>query len=305
MPSPDSYPTFLGIEAPHFEYAPAFAAVLPVPFEATTTYGKGTRLGPRAIFDASLQVELYDEELGAETYRRGIASLPAVEFGSGPIGEELRRIGEAARPVLADGKFLVSLGGEHSVTAPLVEACASVHGPLTVLQLDAHADLRDTYENSPHSHACVMRRVTERHQAVQVGIRNLSAEEARLIEGGGYRVFFAHEMIADAGWMERALAALGDPVYLTIDLDFFDPSMMPGVGTPEPGGLGWYETLRFLRRVASERRILAMDVVELCPIPGQRVSEFAAAKLVYRLLGYVGGAARGKSGLRGRGKSVY
>ncbi len=287
MATQGGYPIFLGIEKPYFDYGPSFAAVLPVPFEATTTFGKGTARGPRAIFDASLQVELYDEELGVETYRRGVTSLPVPKWGRGTLAQKLARIGDAARRPLGDGKFLVSLGGEHSITAPLADACAAVHGPLTVLQLDAHADLRDTWDDTPFSHACVMRRVTERHPAVQVGIRNLSVEEARLVEAGGHKVFFAHEMMGDPGWMDRAIAALGDPVYLTVDLDYFDPSVIPGVGTPEPGGFGWYETLRFLRRVTAERRVVAMDVVELCPIPGQLASEFTAAKLIYRLMGYV------------------
>jgi len=280
------FPGFLGIGPPHCAYETASAAVLPVPFEATTTYGKGTGRGPQAIVDASHQVELYDEELRRETYRLGVATLPAVEVGGLPYERASERIAEAARRVLADDKLLVALGGEHSITPPLVEAAASICGPLTVLQLDAHADLRETYDGTPHSHACAMRRVTERHPAVQVGIRSLSADEAVLIEKGGHHVFFAHQMVVNPGWTERALGLLRGNVYLTIDLDYFDPSLVPAVGTPEPGGPGWYETLSFLRRVAAQCRIVALDVVELCPITGQVVSEFTAAKLIYRLIGY-------------------
>lgn len=281
------FPGFLGIGPPHSNYAAARAAILPIPFEATTTYVRGTRRGPQAIIDASHQVELYDEELGRETYRAGIATLPPVEVEGAPYGQAAERTAAAARQVLADGKLLVSLGGEHSITPPLVEAAASVRGPLTVLQLDAHADLRDSYDGTPHSHACAMRRVTERHPAVQVGIRNLSADEAALIQKGGFNVFFAHQMAANPGWSDQALGLLRGNVYLTIDLDYFDPSLVPAVGTPEPGGPGWYETLRFLRRVAAQCRIVAMDVVELCPIQGHVVSDFAAAKLAYRLISYV------------------
>ena len=281
------YPGFLGIGPQWSCYETARAAVLPIPYEATTTYVKGTRQGPQAIIDASHEVELHDEELGRETYRDGVATLTAVDVADVPFERAAERIAAAARQVVADGKLLVALGGEHSITPPLVDAVASVCGPLTVLQLDAHADLRASYEGSPHSHACAMARVTERHPAVQVGIRNLSADEAALVRKGGHNVFFAHEMAAGPGWMGRALGLLRGNVYLTIDLDAFDPSFMPAVGTPEPGGLGWYETLRFLRRVATQCRIVAMDVVELCPIPGNIVSDFTAAKLIYRLMGYI------------------
>ena len=281
------FPGFLGIGPPHSSYESARVAVLPIPFEATTSYVKGTRRGPQAILDASHQVELYDEELRRETHRAGIATLPAVEVDGLAYEQAAERMAAAARRVLADGKLLVSLGGEHSITPPLADAAASVCGPLTVLALDAHADLRDTYDGTRHSHACALRRVRERHPAVQVGIRALSADEATLIRDRGYHVFFAHEMAADPAWADRALALLGERVYLTVDLDCFDPSVIPGVGTPEPGGMGWHDTLRFLRRVSERCRVVAMDVVELCPIPGQIISEFTAARLVYRLVGYV------------------
>ena len=282
-----SFPGFLGIGPPHSTYETARAAVLPVPFEATTSYIQGTRRGPQAILDASHQVELYDEELGRETHRLGIATLPAVEVDGLAYEQAAERIAAAGRQVLADGKLLVALGGEHSITPPLVDAAANVCGPLTVLQLDAHADLRDAYDGTPHSHACALRRIRERHDAVQVGIRALCQDDADLIRDRGYPVFFAHDMAAEPGWADRALGLLRGNVYLTIDLDAFDPSVIPAVGTPEPGGMGWHETLRFLRRVAAQCRIVALDVVELCPISGSIISDFAAAKLAYRLIGYV------------------
>jgi len=295
------FPGFLGIGPPHSSYESARVAVLPIPFEATTSYVKGTRRGPQAILDASHQVELYDEELRRETHRAGIATLPAVEVDGLAYEQAAERMAAAARRVLADGKLLVSLGGEHSITPPLADAAASVCGPLTVLALDAHADLRDTYDGTRHSHACALRRVRERHPAVQVGIRALSADEAALIRDRGYHVFLAHEMAADPApsassgrgepvepcWADRAAELLKGNVYLTIDLDYFDPSVVPAVGTPEPGGMGWHDTLRFLRLVSERCRVVAMDVVELCPIPGQIISEFTAARLVYRLVGYV------------------
>ena len=281
------FPGFLGVPPQWSRRETARVAVLPVPYEATTSYVKGTARGPQAILDASHQVELYDEELRRETYRAGVVTLPAVEAAGLSYEQVAERIGAAAHPVLAEGKLLVALGGEHSITPPLVDACAAVHGPLCVLQLDAHADLRDTYDGTPHSHACALRRVRERHEAVQVGIRALCQADADLIRERGLQVFFAHDMAADPSWADRAMEALGDPVYVTVDLDAFDPSVVPAVGTPEPGGMGWYEMLRFLRRVASCRRVVAFDVVELCPIAGQVASDFAAAKLAYRLMGYI------------------
>lgn len=280
------FPGFLGIGPPHACYETARAAILPVPFEATTSYLKGTARGPQAILDASHLLELYDEELGGETYRAGIATLPEVEVADAPYEEAARRIQAAAGRVLADGKLLAALGGEHSITPPLVQAAAAACGPLTVLALDAHADLRDAYQGTPHSHACALRRIREHWPAVQIGIRSLSAPEARLIRDAGHAVFFAHDMAADPSWADRALEQLEGTVYLTVDLDYFDPSLIPGVGTPEPGGPGWHETLRFLRRVAARCRIVALDLVELCPIAGQVASDFAAAKLAYRLIGY-------------------
>ncbi len=286
MEEPCNFPGFLGIGPQWSRYDTARAALLPIPCEATTTYVKGTARGPQAIIAASHQVELYDEELGRETYRAGIATLPDLEVAGLPYEQAAERIGAAARRVLDDGKLLVSLGGEHSITPPLVEAAASVCGPLTVLQLDAHADLRETYDGTPHSHACALRRVTERHPAVQIGVRNLSADEAALVQLGGHTLFLAHHMAAEPSWPDRALDRLNGTLYLTIDLDYFDPSLIPAVGTPEPGGPGWYDTLRFLRRVAARCRIVAIDLVELCPLPGHIVSDFAAAKLAYRLIGY-------------------
>jgi len=287
MSDEEVHPGFLGIGPPHCAYEQARVVILPVPLEATTTYVQGTRHGPQAILDASHNVELYDEELGQETYRAGIATLPPVDVATASYAEAGERIAAAARQVVDDGKLLVALGGEHSISAPLVDACAGAHGPLTVLQLDAHADLRTTYDGTPHSHACVMRRLTERYRAVQVGIRSLCEEEAALVREGGHTVLFAHEMVTDPGWMDHVWSLLRGDLYVTIDLDYFDPSVVPAVGTPEPGGPGWYETLRFLRGVAERSRIVGMDVVELCPIRGQVVSEFTAAKLIYRLLGYV------------------
>ena len=286
MASEKPLPVFLELDPPLADYDRAAAVVLPLPFESSTTYLRGTARGPRALLEASAQVEWFDEELGCETCQAGIATLPPplLEGLNFPAAAPL--IEEAAAPVFADGKLLVALGGEHSITIPLVKAAARAFGRLAVVQLDAHADLRDSYEGNPFSHASVMRRVSETCPAVQIGIRSLSVEESDLIAASSRPVFFAHQMRREPNWAEQAIALLPRDIYLTIDLDFFDPSVIPGVGTPEPGGFGWAETLAFLRRLAARRRVVGFDLVELCPIPGQVVSEFTAARLAYRLIGY-------------------
>lgn len=287
MASHEPLPAFLELDPPLSDYDRAAAAVLPLPFEASTTYVRGTCRGPRAILEASSQVEHFDEELRTETCQAGIATMTPPPLEGRGFNQASPLIEQAAAEVIRDGKLLVAIGGEHSVTAPLVKAVKQGIGDLGVMQLDAHADLRETYEGSPHSHACVMRRVSELCPVVQVGIRSLSRQEAELIGAERRAVFFAHKMRQDPNWADHALALLPTKVYLTIDLDFFDPALIPAVGTPAPGGFGWHETLAFLRRLSRQRQVVAFDVVELCPIPGQVVSDFAAAKLIYRLIGYI------------------
>lgn len=275
---------FMGLSEDLAAYDKARAAVLCVPYEATTTYGHGTGQGPAAILEASQQVELYDEELDAETCEIGIATV--APFEDPPKDGRFRaHLTEVCDGLLSDGKFVVSLGGEHTISAPLVEAFKKHYPNLWVLQLDAHSDLRDRYQGSPWNHACVMARIAELCPYVGVGIRSgVRGERGQLKPPS--RLFYAHEMRRTADWPDRALEALGDPVYVTIDLDFFDPADAPSVGTPEPGGFHWYETLAFLRRVIASRNVVGFDVVELSPKPGFPASDFLAAKLVYKLLGY-------------------
>jgi agmatinase len=197
-------------------------------------------------------------------------------------------IHKAARRLVRDGKFVLALGGEHSITSGLVRAVIGKHRKLSVLQIDAHLDLRDKYENAPHSHACVMRRVLEQGASVvPVGVRNVSLEEHRFLKRGDIDVITARQCHMDEDWVDRVLAGLGEKVYVTIDIDGFDPSVAPGTGTPEPGGLDWYQVIGLLRLVAAEREIVAADVVEVMPIPGQVVTEFVAARLAYKLICYV------------------
>ncbi len=282
---------FLGLDDGASAFDRAAAVVLPVPYESTTSYGVGTRAGPRAIIEASRFIELYDQELDCEAGAiLGVHTLPALELtreGATSAMEELRRCYHEVAEACAD-RFLVMLGGEHSVSSPAILAQCDRHdGGLSVLQLDAHADLRPEYEGTPNSHASAMARVLDRAGVVAVGIRAVSAEEMEVHrEHPGSTIVWADDMWQDDRWMDRALEALGPKVYLTFDVDYFDPSLVPSTGTPEPGGGDWYRTLRFLRRVFAEREVVAADVVELAPTPGLHASDFLVAKLAYKLISY-------------------
>lgn len=281
---------FGGISEEDASYERARAVIFPVPLERTTSYEHGTRNGPAAILEASRNMELYDEEFDSEIYKQvGIATIPAIDTADGTLEEVLAEIFSAQSELLEDGKFPVALGGEHSLTPPLVGAAARKYKNLSVLQIDAHADLREQYQGNPNSHACAMRRVVEICPAVQVGIRSLSVEEARDIPGLKTRIYWAKDIArAPIGdWIPRVIADLTGDVYLTVDLDGFDPSLIPATGTPEPGGLDWYQVTSLIRAVAREKNIVGMDVVELLPQPGQHASDFFAAKLIYKCLGYV------------------
>ncbi len=279
---------FLGLSAADTDYRRARFAVLPVPYDGTTSFQVGTRYGPRAILTASRQVELYDEALGAEAYRAGVATLPPVATQSSGPAEQVRAVFAAARKVVGSGKFLIGLGGEHSITAGLVRAVMTRHRRLSVLQIDAHADLRDEYEGTPWSHACVMRRVLDRGATVvPVGIRNYSREEHRFMQARGFQPVTSRECRNSGDWIDRAVDMLESPVYVSIDIDGFDPAYAPGTGTPEPGGLDWHQVTDLLAEVTRVHRVVAADVVEVMPLPGSMQTEFFAAKLIYRLMGLV------------------
>ena len=286
---------FLGLGAELSAYRTARAAILPVPYDATTSYRAGTRDGAQAIIDASMQVELYDADLGREPADVGIHTLDALEPDFGSPERMISRVREATAGLLADGKFPLLLGGEHSLTAGAVAACRDRYPGLGVLHLDAHADLRDQYHGTPWSHACAMRRVVGLGcPLTSVGIRSLSSEEAAFRRGAAAIATVPATEIArargdaaalDALW-SRVVAGLPDQLYVTIDLDVFDPSLMAAVGTPEPGGLDWWEVTGLLRRVCAARRVVGADVVELAPALGPEACALTAAKLTYTLLGY-------------------
>jgi agmatinase len=231
-------------------------------------------------------MELWDEELGIDVHRAGIFTLPEMELPFGelaPLMEEIRRV---ASEVLRRDKFLMTLGGEHSITPPLVAAAADRYPGMGVLQIDAHADLRDEYMGTRHNHACAMRRSLEHAKVTQVGIRSMSTEEAAAVGTLETTIFYDHSMRRQPAWIDRVVDTLPDDVYVTIDVDGLDPAIMPATGTPEPGGLSWYEIIALLRATIERRRVVACDVVELSPLPGMMAPNFLCAKLVYKILTY-------------------
>jgi agmatinase len=262
------------------------AVILPVPIDRTTSYVGGTRNGPREILIASSHMELWDEEVGADVHGAGIFTLPEMELPFGELPAVMDEIQRVAYEVLSRDKFLVTLGGEHSITPPLVAAAAQRYPGISVLQIDAHADLRDSYMGTIHNHACAMRRVLDLAPVTQVGIRSLSTEEAAALSRLKTTIFYDVSMRRDPNWIERVVDSLGDTVYVTIDVDGIDPAVMPATGTPEPGGLSWYEMLALLRATLTRRRVVACDVVELSPIPGLVAPNFLCSKLVYKILTY-------------------
>ncbi len=273
---------FGGVEP--ISWAKAKVAILPVSYEATITYGAGTARGPQAIIDASRHLELWDLEYNRDFSQLGFFTLSELEADmSGPKATTLR-IKEAIAGILKDKKWPLVLGGEHSITPGVVAAMKEKFKNISVLQIDAHTDLRQEYQGSKYSHACAMKRVYDLKVPVTaVGIRSVSEEEVMSIKKAnlGSRIFMAPEIPTD-----KIIKQLTDKVYITVDIDGFDPSLLPGTGTPEPGGLTWYQVTNLLKEVAKKKKIVGADVVELAPIPGQPAGDFLAAKLAYKIVGY-------------------
>lgn len=290
---------FLGLEGGQGSWDAAGVVVLPIPYESTVSYQGGTKAGPAAIIEASRYIELYDQELDAEPGPEvGVCTLPALHLTSAGPEAAVRELRGAYDAILeaAGSRLVIGLGGEHSISSAPVLAHAARLGAgerLSVLQFDAHGDLRLEYEGSPYSHAAVMARCIDDVDLVQVGIRAITSDERQLIRDRGITTVFADEMWRDDAWIDRAMAALGDTVFITFDVDYFDPSLMPATGTPEPGGPAWYPTLQLLRRVFTEKKVVGVDVVELAPIGGNAAPDFVAAKLVYKMVGYHWLARRG------------
>ncbi len=275
---------FGGLPRRFCDYRTARIAVLPVPFDKTSTWGKGADKGPAALIAASRQVEWYDCETGVEAHRHGIATLAPVRAATPEA--MVRAVRARTARLFDDGKFMVLLGGEHSVSAGAIEAHAARYPGLSVLHLDAHSDRRDRYEGSRFNHACVMARAqqTVDGRVVSVGIRSMDASELPSVDPK--RMFYAHRLRRDPDWVLKAVRLLTKDVYVTVDLDVFDSGLMPSTGTPEPGGLDWYQVTDLLREACARRNVVGLDVVELCPNKTNRAPDFLAAKLVFKVLSY-------------------
>lgn len=273
--------TFGEIPEEYRRYRTAAIAVLPIPYDGTSTWMKGADRGPQALLDASVNLEMYDIETDSEVFKHGIATLDPVPCPDEPE-KMVHAVYEHAISIIDDGKFIVGLGGEHSISVGLVRAMAKNFPNLSVLQFDAHADTRNEYNGSRYNHACVMSRIGEICPYVQVGIRSMDISELKTLSPD--RTFFAHEIMKGRNVTREMLKILTDDVYITIDLDVLDPSIMPSTGTPEPGGLNWYELMNILESVTRTKNVVGMDVTELLPNPANKAPDFVAAKLVYRIL---------------------
>jgi len=276
------------------DFEHARVVIFPIPLDRTTSYVPGTRNGPHEILVASAHMELWDEETQTDVHSIGIFTLPEMEFPFASMDEVVREIRRVTAELLNRDKFPFILGGEHSITPAVVGAMAAKYPGLSVLQIDAHADLRESFMGTPHNHACAMRRTLEFARTTQVGIRSLSPEEAAAAPNLPTEIFYDFNMRANADWVDRIVDSLSEQVYITIDVDGLDPAIMPATGTPEPGGLSWYETLAVLRRVIERRTVVGCDVVELSPMPGHVAPNFLCAKLIYKILSYRFGPEIGK-----------
>lgn len=274
---------FLGIEDKLNAYDTSRVVILPVPFERSSSWLQGSNLGPNAILDASTKVELYDIETDSQFYLEGIYTAPEITGKDAP--EMIERVSGKILEYAGQGKFVITLGGEHTVSVAPVKAYSCLNKNLSVLHLDAHSDRRDAYMEDPYSHASAMARAGEFvNNIVSAGIRSMDVTELKNIDRD--KMFFAHQIVNNPRWMEQVIDRLTGDVYVTIDLDVFDPSIMPSTGTPEPGGLDWYQVTGLLKLLAEKRRVVGFDLVELCPSEN-KAPDFLAAKLIYVFLSYI------------------
>tara|TARA_R110000764_G_scaffold4148_3_gene17284 strand:- start:119 stop:1057 length:939 start_codon:yes stop_codon:yes gene_type:complete len=257
--------------------------LIPVPYDGTSTWGKGADKGPEAFLEASENMELYDIETDSEVYKQGIHLTAPVIENSSPEAM-VNAVHNITKDFIKRNKFVTLFGGEHSISIGSIRAFNECFDNLTVLQIDAHADLRESYEGTKYNHACAVYEANQTTNLVQVGIRSMDIIEKTLMDEE--KTFFAHDMIADEYWSDKVIEAMTENVFITFDLDAFDPSIMPSTGTPEPGGLLWYETLEFLKQVFADKNVVGFDIVELCPNKNERSSDFLAAKLYYKMLSY-------------------
>ncbi|WP_054851917.1 agmatinase [Olleya sp. ITB9] len=275
--------TYAGIPEELAKLEKAKIVLIPVPYDGTSTWQKGADKGPEAFLDASENMELYDIETDTEVYNQGVYLANAVTENSSPEAM-VDAVHQATKKYIKKNKFVTIFGGEHSVSIGTIRAFNEMYPSLTVLQLDAHADLRKQYEGSTCNHACALYEASQNTNLIQVGIRSMDAIEKTVMDQD--KTYFAHDMAMDDTWIDSAVDQMTDNVFITIDLDAFDPSIMPSTGTPEPGGLLWYETLEFLKQVFEEKNVVGFDIVELCPNKTDKSSDFLAAKLYYKMLSY-------------------
>lgn len=272
---------------PAYSLRDALFVVVPVGYDLTSTYQPGSRRGPASIIEASTNMELYDDELKKETYLAGIHTTQPLTIDSRGPKNMINIVRKKISKIVALNKIPVMLGGEHSISLGAVQALKEKYSKLKVLQLDAHADLRNSYQESPYSHASVARRISEICPLIQVGIRSMSKEEADFLPQSNVKSYSADFILEKKDWYRKVCKDLNGDIFITIDLDVFDPSIMPSTGTPEPGGLYWQDVLKLLKSVSNSCKIRGFDVVELAPIPGIIAPDFMAAKLIYRLMGYI------------------
>lgn len=275
--------TYAGIPEEYSSAEKSKIVLIPVPYDGTSTWGKGADKGPEAFLRASENMELYDIETDSEVYKNGIHLTGSIENLDSPE-VMVEAVHKKVKEYIKRNKLVTIIGGEHSVSIGAIRAFNECYENLTVLQLDAHADLRQEYNGSRYNHACALYEANETTNLVQVGIRSMDYTEALVMNKD--HVFFAQEMVSDDFWMDSALDLMSDNIYITFDLDAFDPSILPSTGTPEPGGLFWYETLEFLKKVFREKNVVGFDIVELCPNEQDKSSDFLAAKLYYKMLSY-------------------
>ncbi len=278
--------SFAGLESPYTDLQQAKTVILPVPYDATSEWQGGSRHGPQAIIDASQYLELYDLDLDRDIYKAGIATLPQVEPLLSSPQDMINRVYQLVEGLVHKEKFVVMLGGEHSLSLGAVRAFKDHFPDLSVLQLDAHADLRDEYLGTKYGQACVMRRIHELCPVLQVGVRSLSREEKQFLTQEKLRPFYMSDLAANTGSIQRIVDSLGEDVYVTIDVDVLDPSIMPAVGTPEPDGMSWRQLLDIMESVALHKHVVGFDLVEFSPGQGPSSCAFLLAKLAYRLIGY-------------------
>jgi len=275
--------TYAGIPEELAKLEQAKIVLIPVPYDGTSTWQKGADKGPEAFLNASENMELYDIETDTEVYKQGVYLADAVTENNSPEAM-VDAVHQATKKYIKKNKFVTIFGGEHSISIGTIRAFNEMYPSLTVLQLDAHADLRKSYEGSKCNHACAVYEASQTTNLIQVGIRSMDIIEKTVMDEE--KTYFAHDMAVDDTWMDSAIDQMTDNVFITIDLDAFDPSILPSTGTPEPGGLLWYETLEFLKQVFEEKNVVGFDIVELCPNPKEKSSDFLAAKLYYKMLSY-------------------